>query len=743
MKTDHLSADREHMVEHQIKARGVRGSRVLSAMRKVPRELFLPERMREFAYEDAPLPIAAGQTISQPYIVAFMIEALALEGGETVLEIGTGSGYAAAVLAEIADEVFTVERIAELARDADKTLQSLDYHNVHVRHSDGTLGWPEQAPFDAIVVAAGGPGVPETLKSQLRIGGRMVIPVGSSATSQELVRITRVSKTEYKSEDIADVRFVPLIGEEGWEDKEEERSGEVAVGARKLPATIPKTDPKLSKLIADNCEPFDFIETADLTPLLNRIGDARVVLLGESSHGTSEFYEMRERITRALVEQNGFNFVAIEGDWPDAARIDNYVRHGVEPPSAWTAFARFPTWMWRNREVKAFVDWLRHHNAERKPEQRVAFYGLDLYSLHRSMHMVLEYLRDVDPETAKIARRRYGHVRRAEFLEQGQPSPQRRAGFVARHELPDGRRSPPPVLQTEVGERVTHHVHGRELREPRDHVRLNLRGLKRQRRDVPEHHGPVVPAFARAFEGAAQHSNPATIGVVVFVDVEVDVEAVLHREREERVQVPVRRARFAVAHVAAVRAEDDAGVRRRVRRVPRRHLRQVRVQRQVEVRHSLQDDPARFVLGSLGVEDVVYPVPHGGVRCVGAVEVGAHGARAVVEARAQREIHPPLDVARLDPARLVGDLARQRVVDAARRVAAPRHRVRFAQVRVRVDERGPQHGAPGVQPARARQGRRVVDGHAGYRAAGEGHVAGHRALRVGGGSQGLVGEARE
>jgi protein-L-isoaspartate(D-aspartate) O-methyltransferase len=408
MKTIDQSADRDRMVEHQIEARGVRDFRVLNAMRKVPREVFLPERMREFAYEDAPLPIAAGQTISQPYIVAFMIEALALEGGETVLEIGAGSGYAAAVLAEIADEVFTVERIEELAHRADETLQSLDCHNVHVRHGDGTLGWPEQAPFDAIIVAAGGPSVPESLKSQLKIGGRMIIPIGSTATNQELVRITRISNSKFKSEDIADVRFVPLIGKEGWDSEQEEAAGAATVAARKLPATVPKTDPKLSRLIAENCEPFDFIETADLTPLLNRIGDARVVLLGESSHGTSEFYEMRERITRELIEKKGFTFVGIEGDWPDTARIDRYVRHCVEPPSTWTAFARFPTWMWRNREVKAFVDWLRHHNAERRPEQRVAFYGLDLYSLHRSMHMVLEYLRDVDPETAKIARQRYG-----------------------------------------------------------------------------------------------------------------------------------------------------------------------------------------------------------------------------------------------------------------------------------------------------------------------------------------------
>lgn len=405
MKTLDLADQRHEMVEHQVRARGVRDRLMLKAMNKVPREAFLPENMYEFAYEDSPLPIAAGQTISQPYIVAFMIEALALKGGERVLEIGGGSGYAAAVLGEIAGEVYTVERIEELAEHAKQKLHSLGYHHVHVRCGDGTLGWPEHAPFDAIIVAAGGPTIPESLKAQLKFGGRMVIPVGSDLTTQELVRITRKSQTQFTSEDIADVRFVPLIGEEGWQNESEEKS--LATSAR-LPACVQKQDAALSSLIAENCEPFGYIETADLSPLLERIGDARVVLIGEASHGTSQFYQMRELITRALIETKNFTFVGIEGDWPDVARIDQYVRHFEFPPSQWTAFARFPTWMWRNREVADFVEWLRHHNTERNPGDRVAFYGLDLYSLHRSIGCVLDYLKEVDPATAKIARLRYG-----------------------------------------------------------------------------------------------------------------------------------------------------------------------------------------------------------------------------------------------------------------------------------------------------------------------------------------------
>jgi protein-L-isoaspartate(D-aspartate) O-methyltransferase len=171
VKTD-FSRLRYEMVDKAIVGRGVRSELVLNAMRDVPREAFLPRELREFAYEDAPLPIEGGQTISQPYIVAFMTEALALEGGETVLEIGTGSGYAAAILSKIVGEVYTVERIGQLAEKAASTLADLGHHNVHVLHGDGTKGWPEHAPFDGIIVAAGGPAIPESLKEQLKLEGR-------------------------------------------------------------------------------------------------------------------------------------------------------------------------------------------------------------------------------------------------------------------------------------------------------------------------------------------------------------------------------------------------------------------------------------------------------------------------------------------------------------------------------------------------------------------------------------------
>lgn len=394
---------REEMVKAAIFARGVRSDLVLNAMRSVPRESFLPAQLHEFAYDDAPLPIEEGQTISQPYIVAFMTEALVLRGGEKVLEIGTGSGYAAAILSEIAADVYTVERHGPLAEKAASTLADLGYDNVHVLHGDGTLGWAAHAPYDAIIVAAGGPTVPESLKAQLKVGGRLVIPVGTDQRAQELVRVTRVSQTEYRREDLADVRFVPLLGEEGWLPEEAKK-----VRSPQGPSAGAYGDDRLVQKIGSAAEPFDSIDNADFGALLNRIGDARLVLLGEASHGTSEFYRMRERISRELIVKKGFRFVAIEGDWPDAARVDHYVRHLEFSASEWTAFARFPTWMWRNNEVQAFVDWLREHNATIKQEKRVAFHGLDLYSLYVSIRSVLDYLDKVDPDAAMIARQRYG-----------------------------------------------------------------------------------------------------------------------------------------------------------------------------------------------------------------------------------------------------------------------------------------------------------------------------------------------
>jgi len=214
---DRFQKLRIKMVETQIRARGVTDERVLAAMAKIPRHLFIDEALIEQAYNDNPLPIGKSQTISQPYIVALMTAALKLTGREKVLEIGTGSGYQTAILAELAEQVFSIERIAQLAAGARKQLDALNCFNVAMRVGDGTYGWREESPFDGIMVTAGAPKVPTILLEQLAVGGRLVIPTGGRI-SQELLRVTRMSAdlNEVKTEVLCGCRFVDLIGEHGW-----------------------------------------------------------------------------------------------------------------------------------------------------------------------------------------------------------------------------------------------------------------------------------------------------------------------------------------------------------------------------------------------------------------------------------------------------------------------------------------------------------------------------------------------
>jgi protein-L-isoaspartate(D-aspartate) O-methyltransferase len=214
---DEYVKPRMRMINSQLISRGIRDERVLKAMEKIPRHLFVDEGLQSQAYADNPLPIGDRQTISQPYIVALMTEVLELTGSEKVLEIGTGSGYQAAILAELADRVFSIERIASLADRARKILDFLGYFNVLIRVGDGTYGWREESPFDAIIVTAGAPEVPRTYVEQLAIGGRLIVPTGDRYT-QTLLKITRLSEDpgDIETEDLGGCRFVHLIGEYGW-----------------------------------------------------------------------------------------------------------------------------------------------------------------------------------------------------------------------------------------------------------------------------------------------------------------------------------------------------------------------------------------------------------------------------------------------------------------------------------------------------------------------------------------------
>jgi protein-L-isoaspartate(D-aspartate) O-methyltransferase len=213
-----FAAERDAMIERQIESRGIRDPKILEAFRAVPREEFLSDEYRDLAYGDHPLPIESGQTISQPYIVALMIQTAEIKPGDTVLEIGAGSGYAAAVIGCIASQVVAIERHSELAKIAADRMERLGYDNVRIVEGDGTKGCPGEGPFDAILAAASGSHVPPSWLDQLADGGRIVMPVGDPGSIQKLVKVTRGPGGKLITEDLGGVRFVPLIGEEGYAD---------------------------------------------------------------------------------------------------------------------------------------------------------------------------------------------------------------------------------------------------------------------------------------------------------------------------------------------------------------------------------------------------------------------------------------------------------------------------------------------------------------------------------------------
>ncbi|MCF2515466.1 protein-L-isoaspartate(D-aspartate) O-methyltransferase [Sphingomonas sp. G124] len=381
---------RERMIDRQIAARGLDDPKLLAAFRSVPREEFISRDYAGYAYEDSPLPIESGQTISQPYIVALTIDAAEIGPGDKVLEVGAGSGYAAAVIGQIADQVIAIERHAELVRLAHDRMRRLGYANVRIVEGDGTLGWPEEAPYDVIVAAASGSHVPKSWLAQLKPGGRIVVPLGDPGSAQTLVKVTKREDGTLVQENLGGVRFVPLIGKEGFRDS----------GSAAQIATLPQ-------MVAEAAEPLPDIEDPAFAAMFDRYADARVVLLGEASHGTSQFYRARAAITRRLVERHGFNIVALEADWPDAATLDRIVRHRPAREGEERAFARFPAWMWRNREFDHFVRWLHGHNKGKAAGQMAGLFGLDLYNLSASMRAVIDYLEGVDPAAAKEARERY------------------------------------------------------------------------------------------------------------------------------------------------------------------------------------------------------------------------------------------------------------------------------------------------------------------------------------------------
>ncbi len=400
-----LERNREEMVAQQIARRGVGDRAVLDAVRATPREAFVPEAMKEFSYEDSPLPIGERQTISQPFIVARMAELAGIEPGDKVLEVGAGSGYAAAVLGQIAGRVFAIERHKSLAEEAEETIRSLGYGNIEIIHGDGSRGLAKEAPFVAIIVSAGGERLPEALKSQLAIGGRLVIPLKADG-HQMLMRVRRADEDEWETEEHGAVAFVPLVEGEAPAGRDAVRL-ESGGGSEATPhgGARVREQGDVAELIAGAAEPF--VDYDELARMAERFADRKVVLLGEATHGTAEFYEARAAITEQLVARHGFSIVGLEADWPDARIYDAYVRGYEQKTPLEKPFARFPEWMWRNRHVYEMMERMKAVNAG-LPEQRKAMIcGLDIYSLSASIDAVLGYLDEIDPDAAAIARERY------------------------------------------------------------------------------------------------------------------------------------------------------------------------------------------------------------------------------------------------------------------------------------------------------------------------------------------------
>lgn len=411
------SAKRASMVQ-RLAQRGIRDPRVLEAMRQVPREEFVDTPLRAQSYDDMSLTNGDQRSFTQPQIVALMVETAGIAPGDRALMIGAGHGYLAAIMAEISWQVFAIEGDPVVATRTAERFDRLGYSNIQLGTREGRMGWAEAGPFDAIVALI--PADPAPLWHQLRIGGRLVMPVDDASGLAHVVRLIRTSEDSVIRDEFGELPALdPAQRVEPEPEPEPDapmaadapvdlaarralpRAGDRAARARLRRAT-------LVEQVRQAAEPLPDVDDPVFAAHFDRFADARVVLLGEASHGTSEFYRARAAITRRLIELHGFHFVAVEADWPDAAEVDRDVR-GLPPrDDAEPPFQRFPTWMWRNTDVDAFVGWLRGHNAGVDEEHRAGFHGLDLYSLGRSMRAVIDYLDDIDPATARLARERYG-----------------------------------------------------------------------------------------------------------------------------------------------------------------------------------------------------------------------------------------------------------------------------------------------------------------------------------------------
>jgi len=376
-------------IKDQLVDKGITNPLLLKAFQHIPKEFFLAEELPVNFYKEVNLREPYEHIEPRLIVVARMLEQLGIKKSEKILISGIDSIYILVVLSKIYQEVYSIETNESYAEWAKEVLKSVAVHNVSIKIGNQENGWQEKGLFDSIIIASEQAEVSDTIKKQLKIGGRLLAPIGPDWAHVVYEITQREAENSFKMHTIRDnyyipsPRIIPKISSENFPENE------------------------IVDEIGMNSKPFKSIKKFPMQQLLDRVGDAKVVLLGEASHGTSEFYETRQEIAKALIEQKGFNFVCAEADWSDAEQINNYVKNR-KLHDDWMPFSRFPQWMWKNEETLEFVEWLKNYNE--KNNNQTGFFGLDLYGLENSIDLVINYLEKTDKELAKLARSRYACI---------------------------------------------------------------------------------------------------------------------------------------------------------------------------------------------------------------------------------------------------------------------------------------------------------------------------------------------
>lgn len=380
---------KNHDIVSYLKDKGINNPILLKAFKNIPEEIYLSELLHPYFYEDVRIEKSLDQLEPRLMFLARLLDILKVQEGERILISGVDSIFVMIVLSKIYDEVYALETNETYATWSKEVLKNIGVSNVFIKVGKPESGLEKKAPFDAILMASEFEDIPKNLQDQLKIGASLLIPIGPD-WAHVIIHITeRISDSEFTSKNIREnyliprPKHIPFISKKEFPDRE------------------------IIDEIGMNAVPFKSFSDFPMDQLLKRIGNSKVVLIGEASHGTSEFYRTRQEITKALIKELGFNFVCAEADWSDAEQINNYVKNKYQQQD-WMPFVRFPQWMWKNMEVLDFVEWLKKYNTNKTIS--TGFYGLDLYGLENSIDLVIKYLKGIDPQFAQIAKNRYSCI---------------------------------------------------------------------------------------------------------------------------------------------------------------------------------------------------------------------------------------------------------------------------------------------------------------------------------------------